>query len=523
MSDIGNGRVGRADVVIVGGGSAGGVLASRLSEDPTRSVLVLEAGTAYGVDGYPDDLRDAAHVPGNPEHDWGFTARGGAASPQIGAPRGKALGGSSAVNATVAMRARPSDIRDWQRHGLDDWTIDDVSETYREMENTPDGDDAYHGRTGPFPIRVRKYDELTTSLRAFIDSAVAEGFPRVDDFNGPTPQGVGGYPVDVIDGVRQNTGLVYLTDQVRNRPNLKISGDVLVDRVLFDQGRAIGVLTAAGAEIPAGEVILSAGSYGTPAILLRSGVGPAADLAELGIDVVADLPVGQHLQDQPFYYNAYALKTDALDMRPAVGALLWTQSSQARGDELDVHIAVTHLMPPEYSPTGGAIVLSVAVVKPDSRGTVTLRSRDPREQPEIDCNYLSEGRDAARMLEGVQLARRIGRNAALATVVELEMMPGDTVGDDELADVIASNLASYGHPTATAPMGGPEDPWAVVDSHGAVRGIDGLRVVDASIIPVVPSVALNPTTIMIAERIAKAVYSREPVPSHRAVQAAPTV
>ena len=341
----------------------------------------------------------------------------------------------------------------------------------------------------------------------------------VEDFNGPDPSGVGGYPVNVIDGVRQNTGLVYLTEEVRNRPNLKISGDVLVDRVLFDGRRAIGVVTASGAEIPAGEVILSGGSYGSPAILLRSGVGPAADLAELGIDVVADLPVGRRLQDQPFYYNAYALKTDALDMRPAVGALLWRQSSEARGDELDMHIAVTHLMPPEYSPTGGAIALSVAVVKPDSRGTLTLRSRDPREQPEIDCNFLAEDRDARRMLEGVKLARRIGRNPALARFLELEILPGDAVGDDQLADVIAANLASYGHPTGTAPMGGPEDPWAVVDSHGAVKGIDGLRVVDASIMPVVPSVALNPTTIMIAERIAKAVYGR-PGASRRSVQVA---
>jgi choline dehydrogenase-like flavoprotein len=191
--------------------------------------------------------------------------------------------------------------------------------------------------------------------------------------------------------------------------------------------------------------------------------------------------------------------------------LLWRQSSEARDDELDTHIAVTHLLPPEYSPTGGAIALSVAVVKPDSRGTLTLRSGDPREQPEIDCNFLAEPRDARRMLEGVRLARRIGRNPALAQFLELELMPGDAVGDDQLADVIASNLASYGHPVATAPMGGPGDPWAVVDSHGAVRGVEGLRVVDASIMPVVPSVAITPTTIMIAERIAKVVYTTEPV------------
>src|SRR6201999_992467 len=266
--------------------------------------------------------------------------------------------------------------------------------------------------------------------------------------------------------------------------------------------------TTTGSELTAGEVVLCAGAYGSPGILLRSGVGPAADLAQLGIEVIADLPVGQHLQDQPFYYNAYALKPDALDMRPSVGALLWMQSSEARGDELDMHVAVTHLLPPQYSPTGGAIVLSVAVVKPDSRGTLRLRSRDPLEPPEIDCNFLAEGRDARRMLEGVRLARGLGRHPALARFLELEILPGDAVGDDQLAGAIAANLASYGHPAATVPMGGAQDPWAVVDSRGAVKGIGGLRVVDASIMPDVPSVALNPTVIMIAERIAQAVYPR---------------
>src|SRR3954470_10483342 len=344
------------------------------------------------------------------------------------------------------MRARASDIRDWHGHGLGDWTVEEVEQTFREMENTPDGNDAYHGRTGPFPIRHQTYDDLTPSMRGFVDATVTEGFSRVIDFNGPKPSGVGAYPVNVIDGVRQNTGLVYLTAEVRNRPNLTIQGELIVDRVLFDGGRAVGVLTTDGAEIRAGEVILSSGSYGSPAILLRSGVGPAGHLFDLDIDLFAALPVGEHLHDQPFYYNAFALKRDALQMRPALGALLWRQSSEAYGGELDLHMAVTHLLPPEFSPTGGAITLSTAVVKPESRGTLRLRRRDPLEQPEIDCNFLATERDQHRMLEGVKLGRKIGRNPALAQFLELEIFPGDAVGDDQLADVIAANLASYGHP-----------------------------------------------------------------------------
>jgi choline dehydrogenase len=194
-------------------------------------------------------------------------------------------------------------------------------------------------------------------------------------------------------------------------------------------------------------------------------------------------------------------------MTPAVGSLLWTASSEAVGDELDLHVTATHLMPGSYSPTGAAIVLAISVVQPESRGTLRLASRDPNEAPLIDSNYLATGRDARRMLEGVKLSRAIARNQLFAPFTAGEILPGDAVTDEDLPEVIANNLAVYGHPTSTVPMGGPGDRWAVVDALGAVKGVTGLRVVDASIMPEVPSTVTNLTTLMIAERISHRVYA----------------
>jgi choline dehydrogenase len=241
--------------------------------------------------------------------------------------------------------------------------------------------------------------------------------------------------------------------------------------------------------------------------LLRSGVGQAGELTALGIGVVADLPVGQRLQDHPFFYNAYALAPGSLQMTPAVGSLLWTASSEAAAGELDLHITATHLLDGSFSPTGGAIVLAASVVQPESRGTLRLASQDPGDAPLIDNRFLATGRDARRMLEAVRLGRAIARNPVFAPFTAGELIPGDAVTDDTLAQVIAGNLAIYGHPTATAPMGGSDDPWAVVDSVGAVKGVNGLRVVDASIIPDIPSAAINLTVIMLAERIFQRVYA----------------
>ncbi|MFC5831444.1 GMC family oxidoreductase [Nonomuraea insulae] len=492
-----------SDVIIVGGGTAGAVLTARLSQDPARSVLLLEAGHVYAPDAYPPSLLDADTV-ADPAHDWGYTSRGTAQAPPLATPRGKVLGGSSAVNACVALRARPADFAKWG----EGWTFEDVLPVFKRLENTPTGDDAYHGRSGPLSIRQRTDDELTPSLLGFVEASVAQGYKRVLDFNGTEQNGAGGYPVNVVDRVRQNVGLAYLIAEVRRRPNLTIRGGVNVDRVLFDGTTATGVLAEDGTVYAGDEVILCGGAYGSPAILLRSGIGPAADLTELGIGVVADLPVGRRLQDQPGYYNAYALAPGHLEMTPAVGSLLWTSSSEAPAGEQDLHVTATHLMPGSLSPTGGAIVLMAALALPESTGTLKLASRDPQDAPLIDSNYLGTGRDTRRMLEAVKLGRAIARDPAFAPFVTQELSPGDAVTDDEaLAQVITENPAVYGHPTSTAPMGGPSDPWAVVNPVGAVKGVSGLRVADAAIFPEVPSSTTNVTVIMLAEHIYQRVYA----------------
>ena len=438
---------------------------------------------------YPSDLANADIVGGPDGHDWGYVGATGIGDRSIRALRGKALGGSSAVNAAVAIRARPADFAKWSALGIQGWSFDDVLASYKAVENSPDGDNRYRGRSGPLPIRTRRPDEFTPSVNAFIDAAVNQGFAHVADFNGAEQAGVGPYPLNVISGRRINTGIAFLDDGVRARQNLALKGGVEVDRVLFDGSRAVGVIDASGNKY-------------RPGILMRSGVGPADHLRELGIAVVADLPVGNRLQEHPFYYNIYALKPRANGMRPAAGAILWAASSEAEPHDLDLHVSATHLFDPNQSPTGGAVVLAVAVTQPESIGRVRLASRDPRTAPVINYNLLNTERDMRRMIEGVGISRRIGRDTAFAKLVEMEMTPGSSViEDNSLKRAIVEQLDVYHHPTSTVAMG--LEGSGVVDAFGRVYGPRGVMVVDASIMPFVPSAPTNLTTIMIAEHVAR--------------------
>ena len=253
-----------------------------------------------------------------------------------------------------------------------------------------------------------------------------------------------------------------------------------------------------------------AGAYGTPAILMRSGIGPAQHLRDLDVEIIADLPVGKRLLDHPFYYSTYALKAKAGEMHPARGATIWTRSSEAASDELDLQITASNSFD-STNPATRILTLATAVTVPASVGSIRLTSSDPRVAPWIDYGLLAEPRDRRRLLQGVKMAHSIGRVPPLAGFIDHEISPGsDIVSDDALGMAIEANLDTYHHGCSTAPMGGEDDATAVVDSVGRVRGVQGLRVVDASVFPEIPSAPTNLTTIMLAERIAASIVAGYP-------------
>lgn len=478
------------DVAVVGGGAAGCVLAARLSERPGLRVLLIEAGPDYPDSAaLPPELRSGWRSAGT--HDWGYTdeVTGGVVA------RAKVVGGCSATNGTIALRSAPADYDGWARLGNPGWSFADVLPAFRRLETDLDFADDWHGRHGPLPIRRYEPKELTPVNAAAYEALVEAGFPEIVDHNRPGAIGVGAAPVNTIGGVRMSAAATYL-DAARGRENLSILPDALADRVLIEQGRAVGVRLADGRVVRAARVVLAAGTYGSPAILLRSGIGPAQDLAVLGLPCRSHLPgVGANLQEHPGISVIWPSAAEFPD-----GPRFQIVATRGDSDGTDDAPWLQHV--PAATPN--LFWVSATVMRPRSRGRLRLGSLDPAEAPKIRLNLLQDPADLAAMIRGVRSARQVG---AISPLRELAGGPEQWLGagmDEgaELVDAIRRSVWTYHHACGTCAMGPDPEQGAVVNARGEVYGVSGLSVVDASIMPVIPSGNTHLPTLMLAEHLA---------------------